>query len=68
MKFITESVSVIVAMLLFGYAWSMPGIWDAPQVHVSNSSNECVRVINYKETDKWSCKNLPELYTHVWVK
>lgn len=68
MKFIVESASVIIAMVAIGYVWSSPGIWSAPQVHVSNSSNECVRVINYSESDEYTCDNLPELYSHVWVK
>jgi hypothetical protein len=68
MKSISEGVFVIAAIVAIGYAWSAPGIWSAPQVHVSNSTNECVRVINYNPDDKYSCDNLPELYSHVWVK
>ena len=68
MKFIKDSVFVMVSILILGYVSALTGIWSAPQVHVSNSNDECVMVINYRESDKWSCENLPELYTHVWVK
>ena len=68
MKYIKDSLFVMVSVLIFGYVYASPGIWSAPQVYVSNSTNECVRVINYSESDEWSCENLPELYTHVWVK
>jgi hypothetical protein len=68
MKFIKDSVFVMVSILIIGYVSAAPGIWSAPQVHVSNSTNECVRVINYNASDDYSCDNLPELYSHVWVK
>ena len=68
MKFIVESTFVIAAIVVFGFVWGSPGIWDSPQVHVSNSSNECVKVINYSKSDEYTCDNLPELYSHVWVR
>jgi len=39
-----------------------------PDVWVSYSTNECVKVLNYQETDKYSCENLPKKYNHVWVQ
>lgn len=68
MKFIIETAFVIAAISAIGYALAGPGIWDSPQVHVSNSSNECVKVINYSKSDEYTCDNLPELYSHVWVR
>ena len=38
-----------------------------PDVHVSHSTGECVKVINYGDQD-WSCDNLPSKYTHIWVQ
>lgn len=38
-----------------------------PDVHVSYSSDQCVKVINYDELN-YSCDNLPTRYNHVWVK
>jgi hypothetical protein len=63
-----EIIFVIIAIAAIGYAWSSPGIWSAPQVHISNMTQECVRVINYNLDDEYTCKNLPELYSLVWVK
>ena len=63
-----EIIFVIIAIATIGYVWSSPGIWSAPQVHISNMTQECVRVINYSPDDEYTCKNLPELYSHVWVK
>jgi hypothetical protein len=41
---------------------------DRPDVHISNSTGECVRVLNYVEGDSYSCDNLPSKYNKVWVK
>ena len=41
---------------------------DMPEDHVSNSTGECVSVINYKETDTYSCDRLPNRYHHVWIR
>lgn len=57
-------IGVLVAIL--GYQ-AMSTILDMPDVMVSNSTKECVEVINYGDTD-WSCDNLPSKYNHIWVK
>ena len=50
----------------FVYLWlealSMPDVW------FSYSTDECVKVINYDKTDKYSCENLPSKFNHVWVQ
>lgn len=64
-----ELVLLIAAVLVFVvYADAMTGVLDMPDVHVSNSSEECVEVINYSPDDSYSCENLPKIYNHVWVK
>jgi len=37
-----------------------------PDVYVSNTTNECVKVINYGSD--YSCENMPTKYNKVWVK
>ena len=39
-----------------------------PDVHVSYSTNECVKVINYAYEHKYSCEDMPEKFNHIWVK
>jgi hypothetical protein len=68
MKGLYEIVFSVAATVAIGYVFAAPGIWDSPQVHVSHSTNECVRVINYNPDDKYACDNLPDLYSHVWVR
>ena len=50
----------------FVYLWlealSMPDVW------FSYSTDECVKVINYDQNDRFSCENLPTKFNHVWVK
>ena len=40
---------------------------NMPDVHVSHSTNECVKVINYGNTN-YTCDNLPSKYNHIWVQ
>lgn len=41
---------------------------DRPDVHISHSTGECVKVLNYAEDDTYTCENLPSKYNKVWVK
>ena len=41
---------------------------DIPEVHTSYSSGECVKVVNFIESDKYTCENFPHRYNRVWVK
>ena len=41
---------------------------NLPEVQISHSTGECVKVINYVESDKYTCDDLPKKYHHVWVK
>ena len=41
---------------------------DLPDVYWSNTTNECVGVVNYAKADDFSCENLPSKYNKVWVK
>jgi hypothetical protein len=39
-----------------------------PDVHISHSTGECVKVINYDERFDYNCKNYPSKYNHIWVQ
>tara|TARA_B100001093_G_scaffold128481_1_gene120968 strand:- start:15176 stop:15397 length:222 start_codon:yes stop_codon:yes gene_type:complete len=41
---------------------------DMPDVYWSNTTNECVGVVNYANGDDYSCDDLPSKYNKVWVK
>lgn len=41
---------------------------EMPDVLISYSTGECVKVMNYVETDRFSCENMPTKFNHVWVK
>ena len=41
---------------------------DIPEVQTSHSSGECVKVINFTESDTFPGEDLPSRYSHVWVK
>lgn len=39
-----------------------------PDVHVSYSTNQCAKVVNYAEGDAYTCDTLPVKYHFVWVE
>lgn len=56
-----------VGVLGAGLVYSMNSALSLPDVHVSYSTNECVKVVNYTDT-VYSCENLPTKFYHVWTK
>jgi hypothetical protein len=67
-----EKFKTILFGLTFGVAFAvwvnvMHNVIDMPDVLISNSTNECVDVFNYREKDKYTCQNLPSRYNHIWV-
>jgi len=57
-----------VALVTLMYLLFVEFALNIPDVHTSNSTGECVTVINYDEDDQFSCENLPPKYNHVWVQ
>ena len=56
------AICIGVITYLFLTAMAMPDVW------VSYSTDECVKVINYNEGDNFSCENMPSKFNHVWVE
>ena len=61
-------VVIVGGIYLLALGKGLMSVIDMPDVHVSNSTGECVEVINYHPDDAYTCDNLPEKYNHVWVK
>lgn len=61
-------VMVVGGSLLWVGLNSITELLDRPEVHKSYSTGKCVKVINYKKNDNYSCENLPSRYSHVWVE
>ena len=59
---------MILGALFMGILYAMYSAADMPDVHFSNSTGECVRVINYDPRFDYNCNNYPEKYNHVWVQ
>ena len=51
-------------LFMSGFMYSL----NLPEVQMSHSTGECVKVINYVESDEYTCDDLPKKYHHVWVK
>ena len=56
---------LIIAVIYF-LMWGIEGVLDMPEVHFSNSTGECVRVLT--KDGPGDCNNLPKKYHHVWVE
>jgi hypothetical protein len=59
---ITASILTVSLAVVCIYAIAIP------DVHFSYSTDECIKVLNYDEDDKYSCENMPTKFNHVWVK
>jgi len=57
---------IAAAIVVLTLVYVGDNILDQPDVHFSNSTGECVKVINYGD-DEYSCDNIPKRYNHVWV-
>ena len=62
-------VAALVGAIVLGVAVNyVDSVLDQPDVHFSNSTGECVKVLNYAEGDLYSCDDMPKRYNHVWVQ
>ena len=43
-------------------------ITSQPDVWFSYTSGDCVKVINYKKQDNYTCQQLPKNFYHIWVE
>jgi hypothetical protein len=50
-----------------GAAWAANSALSVPDMHVSHTTGECVKVINYTDT-QYTCERQPTKYNHIWVK
>jgi hypothetical protein len=69
-KLITISIAIII---FAGIIIAMDSALATPIVQVSDSTKECVNVINFESTfftdeEVYTCESLPTKYTHEWVR
>ena len=65
----TNILSIVAGILgVVALGFVLVSTASIPDVHVSYSTDECVKVINYDENDNYSCENMPSKFNHVWVK
>jgi hypothetical protein len=50
-----------------GLAYAISTAAAMPDVHVSYETNQCVKVVNYADTN-YTCENYPSKFNHVWVQ
>lgn len=57
-------IGIIAGCMCYAFltAVSLPDVW------FSYSTGDCVKVLNYAQSDNYSCENLPKRFYHVWVE
>ena len=55
------------APFVAGLAFAMNSALSMPDVHISYSTGECVKVVNYTD-DNFTCENYPAKFNHVWTQ
>lgn len=64
----TISYAIVFGMLGTIAYFMMDDAMNIPDVHKSNSTGECVEVINWDPEDNYTCEELPSKYNLIWVK
>lgn len=62
------SYAIVFGMLGTIAYFMMEDAMSIPDVHKSNSTGECVEVINWDPEDNYTCEELPSKYNLIWVK
>lgn len=60
------TVAALASIICAGALYVTNTALAIPDVHVSYSTKECVKVINYTD-EIFSCENLPTKFNHIWV-
>lgn len=68
MKISTIFTGLVIFGAVFMFVQAFFNATSLPDVWFSYATNDCVKVINYKEGDNFSCENLPPRFYHAWVE
>ena len=63
-----QEVGILGAIILTFVMNSIEETLNLPEVLTSYSTGTCVEVLNYVESDAYTCDNLPSKYTNIWVQ
>jgi hypothetical protein len=53
--------------MLAGLVYAANSALSAPDVYISYSTGECVKVVNYTD-ENFTCDNYPSKFNHVWAQ
>lgn len=65
MKNILAGSFALASMVLLGFL--ALNVAAMPDVHISYSTGECVKVVNYTD-EVFTCDNYPSKFNHVWAQ
>ena len=61
-------VGLITGLIPGAITYAILDSFMLPDVWFSYSTGECVKVLNYSDSDMYSCENMPRRFYHVWVE
>jgi hypothetical protein len=53
--------------MITGLVYAANSALSAPDVYISYSTGECVKVVNYTD-ENFTCDNYPSKFNHVWAQ
>ena len=59
--------TAIVGTLVAGLAYAANSALSMPDVYISYSTGECVKVVNYTD-EQFTCANYPSKFNNVWAE
>jgi hypothetical protein len=57
----------VAGTLLGGLVYAANDAFSMPDVYISYSTGECVKVVNYTD-EQFDCSNYPSKFNHVWAQ
>lgn len=68
MRKLIEFLAIVAITALFVGSFRYVINSGLPDVYVSHSSGDCVKVVNYDERFEYTCENYPSRYNHIWIQ
>jgi hypothetical protein len=62
------AIAAITALFVGSFGYVINSVSLIPDVYVSHTSGDCVKVVNYDERFEYTCENYPSKYNHIWIQ
>ena len=62
------AIAIVTALFVGSFGYDINSGSLMPDVYVSHSCGECLKVVNYDERFEYTCENYPSKYNHIWIQ